>query len=734
MASLVPGVLLKLLQHMNTDVKVAGEHRSSLLQVVSIVPALAGGDLFANKGFYLKVSDSSHATYVSLPDEHNDLILSDKIQLGQFIHVDRLEAASPVPILRGVRPVPGRHPCVGNPEDLVATSSSGLGFLGSKKSQPPNGVKDNSGPSLEKDKSKLDKPTGSIKTKVSEKEKASLSKSSLLLPKQALNGRVDKKDFTNARIKSTISRSIPSSPTSVYSLPAAFERFSNEMKQQPKAKGLEKAASSKVGLLEKAASVLKVTTAGRKSTSGNLLGNLVPSIEFGSKALRRSWEGNMETKGRDSHKLKPAKVEHKSETRSTLPPRRKPPTDEKLPHKEDNKVQSHSKKSTSNSSSEDPDKLTKRPSIIKRNSESSNSGNLANLVKVVPSSKRLTDSSISWASLPPSLTKLGKELLRYRDAAQAAAIEAMQEASATESLVRCLSMYVEVSSGAKEENPQPAVEQFLALHASLSRAARVTDSLSKTTMVTGPDPAPDGSPTPEEALVISSETRRRATAWVNAALATDLSTFSLYNLKLPQLPPSAMVTPLAVVLEDPSKATKASKASPQAKSRAGVAPKGKGRGQATAVTTATAPEWERGGGLEEGTELAQVLGEEAQGWFLRFMERFLDTNTAAAAAVPPDREHIAGILSQLKKVNDWLGGIARRSEEEESASATSIEGEEAAEGSSSGGSGVPTETIERLRKKIYEYLLAHVDSAAVALGGAGPPPPPPQGGDRKVRK
>ncbi|KAL0802339.1 hypothetical protein Bca101_057515 [Brassica carinata] len=40
MANLVLGVLLKLLQHMNTD---AGEHRSSLIQVVSIVPALAEG-------------------------------------------------------------------------------------------------------------------------------------------------------------------------------------------------------------------------------------------------------------------------------------------------------------------------------------------------------------------------------------------------------------------------------------------------------------------------------------------------------------------------------------------------------------------------------------------------------------------------------------------------------------------------------------------------------------------
>ncbi|CAF1921301.1 unnamed protein product [Brassica oleracea var. botrytis] len=42
---------------------------------------LAGGELFPNQGFYLKVSDASHTTYVSLPDEHDDLILSDKLHL-----------------------------------------------------------------------------------------------------------------------------------------------------------------------------------------------------------------------------------------------------------------------------------------------------------------------------------------------------------------------------------------------------------------------------------------------------------------------------------------------------------------------------------------------------------------------------------------------------------------------------------------------------------------------------
>ncbi|TKY61142.1 hypothetical protein E2542_SST10992 [Spatholobus suberectus] len=119
MASLVPGVLLKLLQSMNSNVKVRGEYRSVLLQVISIVPALSGSELWPNQGFFIKVSDSSHSTYVSLSKEDNELILNNKLQLGQFFYVDRIEAGTPVPILIGVRPVPGRHPFEGNPKDLM---------------------------------------------------------------------------------------------------------------------------------------------------------------------------------------------------------------------------------------------------------------------------------------------------------------------------------------------------------------------------------------------------------------------------------------------------------------------------------------------------------------------------------------------------------------------------------------------------------------------------------------
>ncbi|WOG99097.1 hypothetical protein DCAR_0518445 [Daucus carota subsp. sativus] len=119
MASLTPGVLLKLLHSIDSNIKVRGEHRSILLQVISIVPALSGSELWPNQGFFIKVSDSSHSTYVSLSRQDNELILNNKLQLGQFFYVDKLEAGNPIPVLVGVRVVAGRHPFVGNPKDLM---------------------------------------------------------------------------------------------------------------------------------------------------------------------------------------------------------------------------------------------------------------------------------------------------------------------------------------------------------------------------------------------------------------------------------------------------------------------------------------------------------------------------------------------------------------------------------------------------------------------------------------
>ncbi|XP_059430176.1 uncharacterized protein LOC132163815 [Corylus avellana] len=434
MANLVPGVLLKLLQHMNTDIKVAGEHRSSLLQVVSIVPALAGGELFSNQGFYIKVSDSSHATYVSLPDEHDDLILSDKIQLGQFIHVERLEAASPVPILRGVRPVPGRHPCVGSPEDIVATHS--LGFLNhisssglkpEEKVKSPNKKVFGNNHVGEKEKVRLN---GSVKEEQLDKKMGAFSRSKSQSLKSALNLEVKKESL--GRLKSFNSRSIPSSPTSCYSLPASFEKFSNGMRQQAEIKGGK--ATVKLGVVEKANVVRTFSPlpSGKKVAMGNPIKSFVQGIELGAKALRKSWEGNMEVKSRENSNLRASKHDSKPEVRSSTPrlsttsrisTSRMSTSSERLLSNEENMAQSSArsskgdikaqisaKKVSANGTSGDQEKPSKQTTSAgkKSSGEHSSNGLPGNLVKVSLNSRRLTEGSVSWASLPSSLAKLGK--------------------------------------------------------------------------------------------------------------------------------------------------------------------------------------------------------------------------------------------------------------------------------------------------------------------------------------
>ncbi|GJU16390.1 hypothetical protein Tco_1144356 [Tanacetum coccineum] len=95
MATLIPGVLMKLIDGMNLGIKPTSNYRCYLLQVTGIVPIdLDEKDLWPKHGFYVK--------------------------LGQFIHVEKLERGSPVPVAKGVKPVPGRRPIVGVPEPLMA--------------------------------------------------------------------------------------------------------------------------------------------------------------------------------------------------------------------------------------------------------------------------------------------------------------------------------------------------------------------------------------------------------------------------------------------------------------------------------------------------------------------------------------------------------------------------------------------------------------------------------------
>jgi hypothetical protein len=90
-----------------------------------------------------------------------------------------------------------------------------------------------------------------------------------------------------------------------------------------------------------------------------------------------------------------------------------------------------------------------------------------------------------------------------------------------------------------------------------------------------------------------------------------------------------------------------------------------------------------GPGAEERTWVdaaRRVLAEEMRAWFLGHVERLLDGD-------------VAGTLGQLKRVSDWLDAAGLES----------------------------LEAVERVRKKIYGFLLDHVESAVVALNGGAAP-------------
>ncbi|RID48811.1 hypothetical protein BRARA_I05295 [Brassica rapa] len=677
MANLVPGVLLKLLQHMNTDVKIAGEHRSSLLQVVSIVPALAGGELFSNQGFYLKVSDSSHATYVSLPDEQDDLILSDKLQLGQFIHVDRVESSSPVPILCGVRVVPGRHPCLGTPEDIVATQ-----FLSGNGLKPKERVKATA-------KGGVVAPN---KTESCESKKPS----SLSRAKSGLSLDVRKEPLRKLRT----SKSIPSSPTSCYSLPTSFAKFANGIKQQQTVKP------------EKGRFLLKVESpsVGKKLP---LIKNFVQGIEFGAKALRKSWEGSLDIRASDSSGLKKlTKRDSTPDARSLAAPR-KSTSSEKLPSKQERaNVFAKSSKEQSKTQStkkveatrivETKDKTSRTKSITIDKKSTTENGLPGSLVKVPVNSKRLASASTQWSSLPSSLSRLGQEVLRHRDAAQVVAIEALQEASASESLLQCLIMYNDLMSTAKMDDPLPVVEQFLKLHSSLKNVQIVTESLSR--LVSSTSSVEDEANRSEETVKAALEKQKLAASWVQAALVTNLSAFSVYSAK----PAASKSKPVIILESQGNNTTSKPRGNVQNRPTFGskLVAQGMIRKSSQKATTVAGgsesppPKWVKGNGLNEATDLAEKLQTVSQDWFLGFVERFLDADVVETSSNLSDNGQIAGMLSQLKSVNDWLDEI----------------------GSKENGEGlqeVSKETIDGLRKKIYEYLLTHVESAAAALGGGG---------------
>ncbi|KAJ1298512.1 hypothetical protein BS78_01G459400 [Paspalum vaginatum] len=415
MASLTPGILLKVLKNINSDVKVCGEYRSILLQVISIVPAITGSELWPDHGFFIKVSDSSHSTYVSLSKEDNELILSNKLQLGQFIYVEKVQSSIPVPVLVGVRPVPGRNPCIGNPKDLMQMST-------------PSGVMEaldhQRKASKSADLSESEKEN--LQRKVVIKEQKTVVASRYMLGVSSNNGKI-----TNLNSSIDSDKSNGGSSICEYNQKSVVSKFRQEAKPQ------------------------------ERSNTSPSHAKLVPTKQEINKDTRK----NSGTSPSPNGSAVVKKQMPKESKKESVTERRSPP-----------KLHRSSPTPTSTS----PTKV---------NPPAKQNGN-SGPVPSVSSVKRRVTETISWDSLPTSLIKSGKAVVRRKNIALVVAAEAQREAAAAAYLVKGLGIFAEIreSSGV---DPHAAITKFFQLHRLITQQSAVWKAYS-------PEPSKESRPEKEK--------------------------------------------------------------------------------------------------------------------------------------------------------------------------------------------------------------------------------------------
>ncbi|GER36912.1 hypothetical protein STAS_13294 [Striga asiatica] len=471
MATLKDGALLKLLDDMKSDVDDAvldGEPpKPVLLQIRSIIPVLEEGDLWPNRGFFLKVADSTHALYVSLSEEQNEMILGNKLKLGQYIYVQRLRKSHPVPLLEGVSPIPGRRACEGTPEDIILSADfSKVLEASSVDSEVEKGV------ILEKKVSKK-LPSSRIKTRGGASDSESSRKK-------------------NEGLKYRSSSASKARPGEI----AADNKYGftdNEFK---------KIGFSDVGLWPRSRA---------SSVDNDSDGDSVISSCSSHVSKRRSWL--------ESEILGVKEIFDSTVVRHDIkfPPRSRsanvsPVRSVKYDSSDDNLSSVSRRRSIGSAKRVIKSSNKSQVPVPKAGNNVQNPNSLCGLVY----ERKGAESGISWSSLPSNLVKLGKEVARQRDNALLAASDALQEACASERLLNSLSTFSQFPL-AEGEDLQPHVDRFFKLQHELARTALIMQSLT-TTSPFGPGPQP------EENDNIALERKNKAMTWLKSAVALDLST------------------------------------------------------------------------------------------------------------------------------------------------------------------------------------------------------------------
>jgi hypothetical protein len=223
------------------------------------------------------------------------------------------------------------------------------------------------------------------------------------------------------------------------------------------------------------------------------------------------------------------------------------------------------------------------------------------------------------------------------------------------------SKFSEICSSSKTSNPLPTVDIFLAVYEDTLKWKTIAES-----MVTIEA---------DEAFL-----EKSSHDWVHAALATDLEVLKLLNgatesisrMKSTNRPKAPSVEPPRTSLSRKQSLGASAKAQPK------VSP---------------SSTWNNTESMYETVELSKILWREVHMWFLKFVDEALDVGfhlfeDQNVASKGKHSSHITVVLSQFKKISDWLDGVGKIAEEEKT-----------------------KEKIECLKRKIYGFVISHMGSA-----------------------
>ncbi|PKU78102.1 uncharacterized protein LOC110104559 [Dendrobium catenatum] len=675
MATLTAGVLLKLLQSMNSDSKPFGEHRSAVLQVTGIVPA-PSDDLWSSHGFYLQLSDSLHSTYVSLSDQEADVIVSNRPQLGQLVHLDRLHFDLPVPRALGLRPISSsrQHPFIGSPEPLIALSTP---------SHAPGFVIQPASPSSA---AATVKPRAVFAPKENVLNAASNSfssgtTSSVSKPKRRFSSPASRNpspvpEKQGSRVGSRAPSPVPSK-CEVPSLVAAREENRKVAREpaivvpsryrQPSPVGRKTAVASPIG--RKA-----VASPGGRRLSGGMkfspatgdgggkrkVGIVVAGITKVSDALmmsgrsvRKSWDDNSSSSENSSAENK-GNAGSKSKVREQAP------------------MKAQACDATKDKSHNEEESME----VKRRTSKKIVGSVMENANPTAPKcafyDRKWTDGSIPLDGVSQNLERLGKEAFERRNTASIAAAEALEEALATESIIRSLSMFSELCLASKKGNLLRTINTFLSIYDDVMKETSIVASLvaSRTCNF------------PVDSLSIN---RAKSTSiWVEAALTTDLGVLNLINYTIDSHTKQKDSEKIAIPCGDYPKSN--------ISKRISVGTNAKSQTKVSATCSAT-NFWTRGQDVVQTLNLAEALQNEMQIWFLKFVEGaisvgffiFGEHKKGNEEGFLNDNSRVAAVVFHLKRVSDWIDVVLSKSEDE-----------------------ILVEKIEHVRQKICNFVMTNM--------------------------